>query len=369
MECDTLRPSISALYDGEEVSSEAAQHIAGCANCREVLREYAQIGVELRLLEANQMKMPVLPQVARRARSFASVLTQNMRVPRFVAAICALAIIVLAAGWARTRAQSPVEYFQYKVFSDSGGVGGVARACDSGCEKVFTISGPGHLPVGVMMSIQDIWDNTVYFTLRTKRFDVVPDNARLNEELRDAPAHRYTYKAGTTLEIPISGAEAFKMEGIITPTKEGVPWWFNADFQPGENGIAVREGFLIRDGRVIAELPGSASATGSRSEKSNAGVYAYIPKYGLFAIGLKPLPGAVEGTADYGQIRFTENGVKYALLAASQMTGGAQPRQIWVLHLPNYLLSQGRPGANDNAQQIGSSDDIRSRLEEMHALP
>jgi len=367
MECGTLGPSISALYDGEEVSPEAAQHIAGCANCREALREYAQIGVELRLLEANQMKMSAVPQVTRRARSFASVLTQNMRVPRFVAAICALAIIVLAAGWARTRAQSPVEYFQFKFFTDVSSVGGVTRVCDSGCERAFTISGPEHLPIGMMMSIQDIQGNIVHFTLRTKRFDVVPDNARLNEELRNAPARQYTYTAGSDLVVTVPGSAAIKMEGIITPTKEGVPWWFNAAFHLGENDIAIREGFLIRDGKVIAELPEFSADCGSND--CNPGLYAYIPKYGLFAIGLKPLPEAVEGTADYGQIRFTENDVKYALLAASQMTGGAQPRQIWVLHLPNYLLSQGRPGANDNAQQIGSSDDIMSRLEEMHALP
>lgn len=368
MECDALGESISALYDGEEVSSEAAQHIAGCANCRKAMREYAQIGVELRLLEANQLKTPAVPQVARRTRSFASVLTQKMRVPRFVAVICALAIIVLAAGWARTRAQSPVEYFQYKVFSDSGAVGGVAHACESGCEQVFRILGPERLPVGMMMSIQDIRGNTVHFTLRTKRFDKVPDNARLNDELRDAPAFQYVYKAGTTLDIPMSGAAAFKMEGIITPTEDGVPWWFNAGFRPSENGIAIREGFLIRDGKVIAELPGSVSADGG-SNDSNPGMYAYIPKYGLFAVGLKSLPGAVEGTADYGQIRFTENGVKYVLLSASQVTGGNQPRPIWVLHLPNYLLSQGNLKANDNSPEVGSSGDIMSRLEKMHALP
>jgi len=74
------------------------------------------------------------------------------------------------------------------------------------------------------------------------------------------------------------------------------------------------------------------------------------------------------GSVDYGQIRFTENGAKYLLLSGSQLTGGAQPRNIWVLHLPEYLPSQHDPQANDEYVQFGTSSNLTKVLQEMGAI-
>lgn len=370
MECDTLGPSISALYDGEEVSPEAAQHIAGCVNCREALREYAQIGVELRLLEANQLKMPALPQVARRTRLFASVLTQNMRVPRFVAAICALAIIALAGGWARTRAQNSARYFQYRFMFDSergsGSVGGVAQVCAMGCAHLTVLSGTQHL--AAVLNVQKVNGGRVYLTLRVKRFEAGPDVKQLEDEMSDVPAIPYVYEPGKVLPIPVEGGSQVNLEGVIADSPEGVPGWHDMPARPAENQIVVRQGILIRDGQVVAEFPGSVSAAGSIGN-SQAGFYAYIPTQGLFAFSLGPLEKSTEGRADYGQIRFTESGARYMLLSGSQITGGSQPRHIWILHLPSYRLSQGFPNANNDSPRIGSSPNIKVVLEQMHALP
>src|SRR5689334_25404152 len=49
MNCAEAELYISPLYDGEQVPSGAAQHIAACESCRRVLQDYSHIGVELRL--------------------------------------------------------------------------------------------------------------------------------------------------------------------------------------------------------------------------------------------------------------------------------------------------------------------------------
>ncbi|HST04335.1 MAG TPA: zf-HC2 domain-containing protein [Chloroflexia bacterium] len=59
MDCKAIRPLISYYYDGEVTPEESAlveQHLAECADCRQVLAEYRMIGSEMR-----DLPMPVPP--------------------------------------------------------------------------------------------------------------------------------------------------------------------------------------------------------------------------------------------------------------------------------------------------------------------
>lgn len=292
-----------------------------------------------------------------------------MRVPRFAAAICVLAIVLLAGGWMRTRAQNTAQWFQYRFSfalkgASNASAGGVVRACAQGCEQPVTLSGTER--IAAIIGVRKIEDAKVYLTVRVKRFASLPDMKHLAHEMSDVPTVQYTYKPGQSLQIPVVGGGEVEMDGVIVASQRGVPGWYGFPSQPGENQIVVRQGVLIRDRQVIAEMPGSGSAT-STSGDSDAGFYAYAPGQGLFVVGLKPFDGAIMGSVDYGQIRFTENGVKYLLLSGSQLTGGSQPRNIWVLHLPEYLPSQHNPQANDGQMQFGTSSDIAEVLQEMGA--
>lgn len=383
MDCDTLGPMISALYDGENVPPETARHIANCENCRQKLADYLAMAVEIRLFAAQEREVGNPPAVAKRPAlptrsSIGVALRKRMQVPRFAAAICGLAIIVLAGGWARTRAQMPAQWFQYKVSfggnGEGGNVGGIERACNSPCARPFMIS-PGGQHIGMLLQVRDIEGDHVYITLSSKQFANPPQVKNLSREMSDAPAAQYIYKLGNVLQIPVAGGSDVKLEGIVAASSEGVPLWFDRPVQPKENEIAVRKGVLIRDGRVIAEMVGSASATGDAN--TSPGFFAYIPQHGLFAIGLRPFSDATEGTVDNSQIQFEENGVKYMLLSASPITGGSQPRQVWILHLPDYRPSQhesqSEKGAStpwsDTSQRVGSSSNITAMLKQMGAIP
>ena len=373
MDCETCRPMISALHDGEAVSAEAVRHIADCKDCRERLGNYAAIAAEIRLLAAHERKeltvQTIVKEVMPKRSSLTLALRKKMRVPRFAAAACALVIILLAGGWAHTRAQNTPLWFQYRFsFNIEGArasVGGVTQACGRGCEHAITLS-ESKLITG-LVDVQKIEDGKVYLSLRLKRFDTLPDFKHLAEQMSDVPATTYVYQPGDVVRIPVSGGGEVEMEGVIVASQEGVPGWYGFPSEPGENQIVVQQGVLIRDGRVIAEMPGSGSATGASSD-SDAGFYAYAPGQGLFAVELKPFHGAIMGSVDYGQIRFTENGAKYLLLSGSQLTGGAQPRNIWVLHLPEYLPSQHDPQANDEYVQFGTSSNLTKVLQEMGAI-
>ncbi|MGA7784569.1 MAG: hypothetical protein WB997_07990, partial [Candidatus Acidiferrales bacterium] len=239
------------------------------------------------------------------------------------------------------------------------------QACPSGCEHSLSISGTEH--VAAIISVQKIEDGAVYLTLRVKRFGSAPHIKHLADEMADAALLRYTYTPGQTLQIPVSGGGEVGFEGKIVPSGDTIPDWVNIPVQPDENQIGVLNGLFIRDGQVIGEMIGSGSAWG-RDSDSNTGFYAYMPGHGLVAVALKEFNGAIQGTANYGRIQFSENGVKYILASGSAITGGAQPRKVWVLYRADYLPSQHDPQGNDSSAQFGTGASMVKILEKMGAM-
>lgn len=373
MDCNNVGSMISELYDGEPVSPEAVRHIVKCRSCRERLRDYAAMSAEVRLLAAQEREEMEMSTMAREAmpkkNSFLFALGKTMRVPRFAAAACALVIISLAGGWAHTRAQNTPLWFQYRFsFNSEGGIGtagAVTQACGPRCEHAITLSESNR--VFGLVDVEKIEGGKVYLSLRLKRFDTLPDFRHLAEQMTDVPVTTYVYQPGNVVRVPVTGGGEVEMEGVIVTSQEGIPGWPDHSIRISLDTIMVQQGVLIRDGKVIAEMPGSGGVT-ALTDKSNVGFYAYVPNHGLFAVGLKPFSGAFQGTANYGQIRFAEYGVKYLLLCGMRITGGEQPRPVWVLHLADYQPSQHDPQANDEQMQFGTSPDITQVLQQMGAI-
>jgi hypothetical protein len=53
---------------------------------------------------------------------------------------------------------------------------------------------------------------------------------------------------------------------------------------------------------------------------------------------LHPIEGAVEGQAEFGRAHFKLDGHNYLLFSATPITGGDQPRAIWVYRNPQRRL-------------------------------
>lgn len=374
MDCNNVGSMISELYDGEPVSPEAVGHIVKCGSCRERLRDYAAVSAEMRLLaaqEREEMKMPTMMREAMpKKNSFLFALRKTMRVPRFAAAACALVIVLLAGAWAHTRAQNTPLWFAYQLsFQLEDGTPAsttyIMHPCGLGCEVTLTVSQAAHLVE--MIDVQKIDGGKVYLTLRLKRFATLPDRKHLAEHMSDVPASAYVYVPGTTVSVPVAGGGKVEMKGLIATTEEGYLELNRYPAKPAQDQMVVLKGVLIRDGQVIADMS-DAGTIGGDATGVNAGFYEYVPGHGLFAAGLKSFDGAIPGIADYGQIRFDENGVKYMFLTSSQITGGDQPRTIWVLHLPDYLPSQHDAQAKDNAALFGTGSDIGFLIKHIGAI-
>ncbi len=205
--------------------------------------------------------------------------------------------------------------------------------------------------------------------LRARRFEVAPagqEARQIQKSIELTPAsdqtarqmlantvpHQYEYVPGQVLEVPVEGGGKLLLTGRVL--ERHAHFWVNEGFplEPKPDQIVLNEPALVRDRELLIKGVGSASAGGN-----DPYVAMFVPKEGLFAFLLKPIDGAVEAEAEYGQAGFKLGGHDYVLFSATAITGGQQPRGIWVYHDPNYQPSA--PGAIDS---IGSGTDLLRRL-------
>jgi hypothetical protein len=162
----------------------------------------------------------------------------------------------------------------------------------------------------------------------------------LDQKFRDTPTHEYQYVPGQTLEIPVEGGGKILLTGRVLERRASF-WVHEGGFplEPKSDQIVLTKPVLVRDKALLGEDFSSASAGGDSP-------YVAIspPNEGLFVFVLKPFDGAVEGEVEYGQARFKLDGHEYVLLCATPITGGEQPRQIWVYYDPNLPRSGQRAG-------------------------
>jgi len=111
MNCPEAAESVSALFDGEPLSREAAAHLSDCEECRARLNDYAEMGAELRdVVSASSPQ--ALPEGQWRlaqpapARNWFEKWRGTMRIPRFAFALMLITILALSGGLALVKARA-----------------------------------------------------------------------------------------------------------------------------------------------------------------------------------------------------------------------------------------------------------------------
>jgi hypothetical protein len=82
--------------------------------------------------------------------------------------------------------------------------------------------------------------------------------------------------------------------------------WYPLTLLPNE--IALSKAALVRGNQFLGEIGGGDSA---RAENSAIGIC--VPPLGTFVFALKPFQGAVQGVAEFGEVRFNLDGDEYTL--------------------------------------------------------
>ena len=148
MNCSEAEVYVSALYDGEVVPSNEARHIAECEICRHTLKDYSEMGAELRLAAAVQPEQLLPLSLPPRRKTF-SFCSAPVGVPRFalagLAACLVITMITTSILLSQTRPlwfdfeygmQKAPQQFLYKVaqsgYDDTGTAGGFENGAMTG---------------------------------------------------------------------------------------------------------------------------------------------------------------------------------------------------------------------------------------------
>jgi hypothetical protein len=374
MNCLEVESYVSVLYDGEQVPVEAANHIGDCPVCRNRLRAYSEIGVEIRLVASSAASVSVIPpelvrKMRAQKRSTFHFLRQGVVLPRFALAALVLALLaIIPASWAVVRAQSRPLWFQFdlhpKSMGSSAGVKVVKAGYNDHMAWMFLAPGQhadrntGPVPlsiVGAHVVVRSVQDGKVQLEIAARNFgegNVLP--AEMKQELQKAKMHRIMYVPNETVQIPIEGGGTLTLRGDVLDHQPKMAAGF--PLEPGGDQMFMRSPILVEGNRVLADLQGATSIA-----EGEAGVVLLsAPGTGRFAFGIHKFPGAVKGKVNWGYLTFKIGGKSYTLAAEAPICGGEQPRTVWV------SLNTDVPPNTPAMLGSGSADQLR---EAGHALP
>jgi hypothetical protein len=377
MDCLTAEPFVSILYDGEEVPQEAVLHITSCSTCRASLREYAAISGEMRVLAASATQglaaLPLLAGGLPSQRRWRIALSRYVRVPRMALAACAALLVLISAGWLRTIAETrTTTKFDLTVrssvtYPDGRGSDSTSSSLLEKGKPALSWSESGGKGLGSLIEVLSIRDGAVALNVRLKHFDHHLDLDELRPEMKKVKPQSIVLAPGQQVSVPVEGGGSVLMSGSVVHQEEGRIISAKQELQlPAPDEISLRMPILVRDKSEMAAKELSAGADvrdlTCGTQPAQCGLCLYSPGAGQFCFSIHPLAGSIMGIANMSAVVFSEDGHSYILYSASPITGGDQPRPVWILHRKDYRPSQHGGSKSDDALDGLSSGDLSGLL-------
>ncbi len=369
IDCSVVAPSISAIHDGEPIPPEEANHIAGCAECRRRLREYSEIGIELRLLsastapsDAGQTNLPIQPaRQARWAMNWSRFLSGGTVVPRAIAAATALVILALGVGFAafvvRANAEGPWVQLSFKAvpnrINGASGMTGIVQSTRTP-RGAWVIQASSDAAVAFTARTLEVREASVRVEISVKGFPAAVDVETAKELVKRVPPREYALTSGQILQIPVEGIGVLAVSGRISESRDALLIWNSPPVREGE--LRLDRPVVLRGREVILD---GAGGTISATNGGRGGLTYYVPGAGLLQFMLEPFEGAVEGLVDGSMLQFQESGAEYRIFSRQAIAGGEQPRRVWIRHNATYRPSS--EGGDDTEPFLysGKIEDVK----------
>jgi len=361
MRCDEAAEFVSALIDGETIPRAAAEHVGRCETCQARLREYVNIGAELRRVASLEMSAEVTPRIwKKRQNTFDSFWRKGkeaMRIPRFAFAALLMGIVALGSSLAlvEVRAHSDGTVVLLKIARAPGEeqVCPLSTVDPKDAECAFFGQGQ-EKRVGYKINLLGREGNRVQLGVRTKLYPDLVAGGSTTYSLSDferEPQKQYWFQPGETLKLdvaglaplPVTGQWMDHMPAFVTQNE-------SHDLDPAPDELRILSPILLRDKKEAGDWEGSCVTV------SQKGVISmYLPGEGLFELSLSPMKGAVEASVWLNRITFASDGRSYSFLTAAPATRNGH---IFVAHSANFKPS----GAAADTFFIGSREDQNNRM-------
>lgn len=321
-------PFTSAVIDAQNVPAEAARHIKDCPVCRKRLHHYQEMGIELRLLaaveNAETVERPWSPPPRRRLSAWAQSWKGRVLVPKPALVFGVALIVALSVGLGYLQAQGR-QIFHFEVSSPQAeGIAHWGANLGIGDKTIYSAAGPNG-EAWARFRVVGVRNGVLYLAVQARRFDTHISDAEARRSLENVPAREYEYVSGETLKIPVKDWGTLSLKGEVLDRRGKFPWE-NPSIVPWPNQIVLKSPVLLKDKDLVFQ----DAAYGGSATGPNPMVSFYAPGEGRFIFKLQSFKGAVPGLADFSQVRFDFGGEHYLLSCATPITGGTQPRRIWV---------------------------------------
>lgn len=337
MNCEQAAEFVSALCDGEVIPRLAAEHIRGCDVCRGRLKEYAEIGAELRraatLERANQeLSVAVLaraegPSEWEAVRRMKSNLWwkgwRTVRIPKFVVALLVVAIVALGSTLvmvkAHARGGGTVLALSAKP-ADDGPIHCWLSLEDEKLRACSVVTAAHAYKFRVISATEE----AIELGVRTGSNAEVGGSTKNLDNLTEVP---YSFEPGRKLEIPVPNAGTMVVAGELL---DHIPAYIAGNpsepIDPKAGELRLLSPVLVRGKEVIADLGQQGVLT------TGVGIEIYVPN-DVYYFSLSPIPGAIEGRIETSRVSFELNGEPFTVLTGAPIARGPN---IWILHLANF---------------------------------
>lgn len=355
MKCDEAGEYVSALYDGATVPPPAAAHIDACEDCRARLKEYIEMGAELRRMASLEISGAPVPHFQPGPRRIYAILWQKgrktMRIPRIAFASLLVAIVLLGSGWVRQSVRADSQGSVLLVQYTMGSAPASFCALSAIDKKFDSCAGMQTLQSGkvLLWEIEVLSKDGDRATLGVRAAVEPPDPSVNSNQIRNLAQQQYSFRAGDTLNVNVDELGAMSVTGQwidhIPAISIGEPGK-SYDLDPGPGELRFYSPLLLHGDQVAGDLEGASTSL----DKVGQAVDIYLKGIGRFDLSLSPMPGAVEGKVRFNRITATIGGQTYVFVTGAPIT---RSQIVWVLLNPRPPIQGLTGGSYLGSGEIG----------------
>jgi len=349
MNCNEAAEFVSALCDGERIPPAAAAHVGECEACRARMREYIEMGAEMRRMASLEFDEEAKPLAWATKRNSISTLWQKgwetMRIPRFAFVALVLGVVALGSTLAVVKVRAHSEG-SVVILAVNQSAGEPIKCPLSTVNKNQTLcaawSPQGKNMVGYEINLLGRDGSRVQLGVRARVYPLPMGAATkyLFSDFAQVEQKDYWFEPGETLHVDVAGSEPLTMTGEWTdhiPPPGALN--SNSKLDPGPLELRINSPVLLRDKKVIADWEGAVST----ADEANQGVVLAMKDVGRFTFALQPLQGGIKGRIEGNRILFESEGHSYTLLSGVFVARG---EDIWILYDPKFKLEDGSTAWN-----------------------
>jgi hypothetical protein len=356
MICIEAAEFVSALCDGEIIPPAAAEHIGACTACQALLRDYLDLGAELRRTASLEQSAPVPARAWTRPSNPLTAFLQKgrgtMRSPRLAFAAMIAGIVVLASTLAvvKVGARSTGTV----VLLNTAGPDWPLWDCplstldpNQACDWYGKI-GSQFLAYRVRLLSRD--GGRVRLEIRTRIYSKGENLSSFTQDTDTAAKVKEVwFEPGQSLKVDVPGVGALTLTGEWMDHMPIFIGQQKQDISPGPGEIRIASPLLLKDNTLAGDLVGAIGGVFSTNDLDRSAIVIYIPGQGRFLIAQAPIKGAVEAHVAFSRISFEEGGHSWVFVNGIPVS---RAEHIWVLHQPDFKANA--MGQNGDGPSFGN---------------